>query len=135
LARAISSSSTAGLGAALALVFETFDEALSGWTVSMTVTFSTFPGVFLTTVVFLTGFSTGFSSGSRKSSALFFVDRVVLVDVATGAASLTSFLALVVVVVVVSVFLRADLGAGFSTIVVLTFFVVTLGSDAPMDSC
>jgi hypothetical protein len=105
----------------------------------MTVTFSTFPGVFLTTVVFLmgfsTGFSTGFSSGSRKSSARFFVDRVVLVDVATGTASLTSFLALVVVVVVVSVFLRADLGAGFSTIVVLTFFVVTLGSDAPIDSC
>jgi hypothetical protein len=56
------------------------------------------------------------------------------VDVATGAASLVSFLALVMVVVVVSVFLRADLGAGFSTTVVLTFFVVTLGSDAPVGS-
>ena len=131
LARAISSSSTAALGLALALVFETFDEALSGWTVSVTVTFSTFPGAVLTTVfVFLTGFSAGFSSGSRKSSARFLVDRVSLVDVATGVAS---FLALVVVVVTVSVFLRADFGAGFSTIVVLTFLVVTLGSDAPSD--
>jgi len=127
LARAISSFSTAGLGAALALVFETFDAALSGLTVSVTVTFSTFPGVDLTVVVFLTGFS----SGSRKSSARFLVDRVSLVDVATGAASLVSFLALVVVVVVVSIFLRADFGAGFSTTVVLTFLVVTLGSDAP----
>jgi hypothetical protein len=118
------------------LVFETFDEALSaGLIVSMTVTFSTFPGVVLTIVVFFTGFSTGFSSGSRKSSARFLVDRVVLVDVATGAASLVSFLALVMVVVVVSVFLRADLGAGFSTTVVLTFLVVTLGSDAPVGSC
>ena len=115
----------------MALVFETFDAALSGLTVSVTVTFSTFPGVDLTVVVFLTGFS----SGSRKSSARFLVDRVSLVDVATGAASLVSFLALVVVVVVVvSVFLRADFGAGFSTTVVLTFLVVTLGSDAPGDS-
>lgn len=120
------------MGAALALVFETFDAALSGLTVSVTVTFSTFPGVDLTVVVFLTGFS----SGSRKSSARFLVDRVSLVDVATGAASLVSFLALVVVVVVVvvSVFLRADFGAGLSTTVVLTFLVVTLGSDAPSDS-
>lgn len=114
----------------MALVFETFDAALSGLTVSVTVTFSTFPGVDLTVVVFLTGFS----SGSRKSSARFLVDRVSLVDVATGAASLVSFLALVVVVVVVSIFLRADFGAGFSTTVVLTFLVVTLGSDAPGDS-
>jgi hypothetical protein len=57
------------------------------------------------------------------------------VDVATGAASLVSFLAFVMVVVVVSVFLRADFGAGFSTTVVLTFLVVTLGSDAPVGSC
>jgi hypothetical protein len=90
------------------LVFETFDEALSG----------------LTVVVFFAGFS----SGSRKSSARFLVDLVVL----AGASSLTSFLALVAVVVVVSVFLRADFGAGFSTVVVLTFLVVTLGSDAPV---
>ena len=95
------------------------------------VTFSTFPGAVLTVVVFLTGFS----SGSRKSSARFLVDRVSLVDVATGAASLVSVLALVVVAVVVSVFLSADLGAGFSTTVVLTFLVVTLGSDAPDDFC
>lgn len=116
----------------MALVFETFDAALSGLTVSVTVTFSTFPGAVLTVVVFLTGFS---SSGSRKSSARFLVDRVVLVDVATEAASLISFLALGAVVVVVSVFLSADLGAGFSTTVVLTFLVVTLGSDAPGQFC
>ena len=107
MATAISSSSTAAFGLALALAFETFDEALSGLT-----------------AVFA-GFS---SSGSKKSSARFLVDLVAL----AGASSLTSFLALVAVVVVVSVFLRTDFGAGFSTVVVLTFLVVTLGSDAPI---
>lgn len=73
-------------------------------------------------------FFAGFSSGSKKSSARFLVDLVALVD----ASSLTSFLGLVAMVVVVSVFLRDDFGAGFSTVVVLTFLVVTLGSDAPI---
>lgn len=108
------------MGAALAFAFETFDEALSaaGLTDSVTVTFSTFPGATLTVVFF-----TGFSSGSKKSSARFLVDLEGLVDAAVDSTSFLGF--------AVSVFLRADLGAGFSTIVVLTFLVVTLGSDAP----
>lgn len=119
-------SSTAGLVLALALVLETLDEALSpdaGLLDSDTVTFSTFPGATLTVVFFA-----GFSWGSRKSSARFLVDLVDFAGAAVaGVSLLTSFLTLVV-----SVFLRADLGAGFSAVVVLTFLVVTLGSDAPV---
>lgn len=51
--------------------------------------------------------------------------------VLAGAATAGSSLLAALVTLTVSVFLRADLGAGFSMVVVLTFLVVTLGSDAP----
>jgi hypothetical protein len=96
------------------LVLETLDEALSGLTDFATVIFSAFPGVTVTVALTI---------GASSCSAFFFVDLVDRAGATTVASTLTTFL---------SVFLGAVAGVGFSTIVVLTFLVVTLGSDAPV---
>lgn len=104
------------------LAFDTFEAALSpaaGFTDSTTVVFSTFPGAALTVVFFV-----GFCSGSRKSSARFLIDLLAFAGAATVASSFWTL--------VDSAFFEADFEVGFSTVVVLTFLVVTLGSVAPV---